>query len=243
MELNKIYNEDCLVGLKRLPDKCIDFVITSPPYNKGETKNSGKLGKSIQYSNYKDNIDECEYQLNQIQVLDEIFRVLKDDGHLFYNHKNRYINGCQVSPLQWICKTNFIVRQEIVWDRHLTGNLRGWRFWQVDERIYWMQKPNAIRKEIPISIASLSNIWRINPSHKKDTQHPCAYPIELVERCLSIEENLNDKIVLDPYMGSGTTAIASIKHKCKYIGFELSNEYIEKAKQRIFKAQQQLTLF
>ena len=233
MEFNVIYNVDCLVGLKQLPDKCIDFVITSPPYNKGESKNSGQLVKSIEYLDYKDDIDEPQYQLNQIQVLNEIFRVLKDDGHLFYNHKNRYINGVQVSPLEWLNNTNFIIRQEIIWDRHLTGNLRGWRFWQVDERIYWLQKPNARRKEIPMQIASLSNIWRITPSSKKDTQHPCAYPIQLVERCLMIEENLNDKIVLDPYMGSGTTAVAAIKHKCKYIGFELSNEYIEIAKNRI----------
>lgn len=233
MELNKIHNINCLEGLKSLPDQSVDFVITSPPYNKGESKNSGKLVKSVIYDDYKDDINEIDYQQNQIDVLNEIFRVLKDDGHLFYNHKNRYFNGSQISPLAWLSKTNFVVRQEIVWDRHITGNIRGWRFWQVDERVYWMQKPNAKRMEIPTWLASMSNIWRINPETKNDTKHPCAFPIGLVERCLLVDGDLQNKIVLDPYMGSGTTAIAAIKNKCHYIGFELSEKYIKIANERI----------
>ena len=241
MEVNIIYNEDCLVGLKRIPDKSIDFIITSPPYNKCD--NGGKLVKRIEYDNYEDNMDECEYQEWQLEVLRELHRILKDDGHFFYNHKNRYINGMQISPLEWITRSDFIVRQEIVWDRVIAGNIRGWRFWQVDERLYWLQKNVAKQKEIPNSIASLSNIWRIPPEKKKNTNHPCAFPIRLVERCLSVEEDLKDKIVLDPFMGSGTTAIAALKSKMCYIGYELSQEYIDIAQKRIKAQIAQLTLF
>lgn len=241
METNIIYNEDCLIGLKKIPNKSIDFIITSPPYNK--CNNSGKIVERVEYVDYCDNRDEKEYQEWQIKVLNELYRVLKDDGHLFYNHKNRYVDKKQINPLEWILKSDFIVRQEIIWDRMITGNIRGWRFWQIDEKIYWLQKQTSNQKEIPSYIASLTNIWRITPSRKKDTNHPCSFPLELVERCLSIDDNIKGKIVLDPFMGSGTTAIAAIRFDCNYIGFEISKEYIDIANKRIDKERMNPRLF
>ncbi len=96
IELNKIYNEDCLETMSRMEDESIDLVITSPPYNKAgyegfirkrHEKDVWKR-RNIDYDEdaSKDFLKEEEYQNNQIKVLNEIHRVLKKDGSLFYNH-------------------------------------------------------------------------------------------------------------------------------------------------------------
>ena len=241
MELNTILNGDCLSLMKEIPNEYVDIIVTSPPYNK--SKVGGEIVKSISYDKYNDAVEEHQYQTWQKEILAECFRILKQDGHMFYNHKNRYVNGVQISPLEWIMSSNFVVRQEIVWDRAIAGNIRGWRFWQVDERIYWLQKPDAQKKEIKSSVASLTNIWRLSPEQRKYTNHPCAYPISLADRCLNVEDDLEGKIVFDPFMGSGTTAIAAIRNKCNYLGIELSQDYIDIANERIKFELRNLKLF
>lgn len=223
---------DCLEGLRQLPDKCVDIIVTSPPYNKGETANSGTIAKAVVYDSSSDDLDEDEYQKMQLLVLAELFRVLKDDGHLFYNHKNRYIGGRQISPLEWLLKSQFNIRQEIVWNRTIASNIRGWRFWQTDERIYWMQKPEAVRTELDSKVASWCSVWNILPDQNRKTGHPCAFPIQLVDKCLYAVGKEGD-VVLDPYMGSGTTAMSAIKNNCHYIGFELLKNYVELSEMRI----------
>lgn len=233
---------DCLEGMKLIPDKSIDCIVTSPPYNKGESKNSGKLVSAVKYDSYMDNMPEEAYQTLQVKILDEMFRILKDDGSIFYNHKDRYVNGFQISPLEWIFKTNLKVRQEIVWNRSITGNLRGWRFWQVDERVYWLQKPCAKQAEIAIEFAKFGSIWNITPEKKDKTNHPCAFPVRLVDRCV-VPTCPMGGVILDPYMGSGTTAISAIRNKCHFIGFELSEAYIDIAEKRIKLEKMQPSLF
>lgn len=192
--------------------------------------------KSIIYDVYDDNMVEKHYQEWQISVLNECYRVLKDGHCLFYNHKNRYIDKGLISPIQWISKTKFNIRQEIIWDKMIAANIRGWRFWNVDERIYWLQKGKAT--EISPKIASKSSIWRIKPQEKSKFQHPCGFPLKLAETCIS---TLNEPrcLVLDPFMGSGTTAIAAIILNHNYIGFEISKEYCEIAEKRILAEKSQ----
>lgn len=242
MEIDTIYNGDCLEILPLMNEKSIDIVVTSPPYNKMEGKNAGKLVEAVVYDSFCDNMSESEYEENQINVLQELHRVLKDDGSVFYNHKNRYFNERMVSPLEWLLQTDFEIRQEIIWNRKIAGNIRGWRFWQVDERIYWLQKKGANRIELTPQIASLSSVWEIPPQRKSETNHPCSFPIELAQRCLSVCDK-KDSIVLDPYMGSGTTAIAAKRKGFHFIGCELSEKYIEIANNRIKEAKAQLSLF
>lgn len=233
---------DCIQGLRELPDKCIDLVVTSPPYNKQEGKNAGALVHAVVYDSYEDNVPEEEYQDSQATLLRELYRVLKDDGSVFYNHKNRFSQGDMISPLQFISRTEFSVRQEIVWDRMIAGNIRGWRFWQTDERVYWLQKRNVKRTELPPSVASLGSVWRIRPESGQNTGHPCAFPEELVERCLSVGTH-KGSVVLDPYMGSGTTAVVAKRMGYFYVGFELSDEYISIANQRLERENVQMPLF
>ena len=133
LELNKIYCIDVLEGLKQLDDESIDLIITSPPYNKvglnGITK-GGNWSKTIDYngSTNNDKMNEEDYQEWQINVLNECYRVLKNDGSLFYNHKNRIHNGEIVSPFAWLFKTPFKIKQELIWDRGSGHNISKCRY-------------------------------------------------------------------------------------------------------------------
>ena len=105
---------DCLELMKEFPSESIDLIITSPPYNLGKTHHTGN-NRFEGYKTYEDNMPEEEYQTWQIEVLQECFRILKHDGSLFYNHKNRIRGGVQISPYEWIFLTDFTIKQEIVW--------------------------------------------------------------------------------------------------------------------------------
>ena len=220
---------DCLEGMKLLDDNSIDLIVTSPPYNK-HRKNGGRLVKAVDYDEYVDDLDEEQYQKWQIDIINECYRILKDGGCFFYNHKNRYVDGKMISPIEWLTKTKFTIRQEIIWDKRIAANIRGWRFWTVDERIYWLQKGDFV--EISPSVANKSSVWRIRPQEKSEYNHPCAFPVDVVENCISVIDKDN-AIILDPFMGSGTTAIVAMRHNYDYIGFELSSNYCDIANQRI----------
>ena len=138
MELNKIYNEDCLETMKRMPNDFIDLTITSPPYNLGEYHHTGN-NRFKGYDIYKDNLPESEYQIQQINVLNELYRITKQGGSILYNHKNRIKNGRQISPYEWIYKTKWDIKQELVWFNG-SPNFDKCRFFPMTERIYWLSK-------------------------------------------------------------------------------------------------------
>ena len=81
----KLINDDCLKVLPTLADNSVDLIITSPPYNLGNNHHTGNK----QHRAYDDNLPEIKYQEQQLQFLNECFKVLKEDGSLIYNHKNR----------------------------------------------------------------------------------------------------------------------------------------------------------
>ena len=134
---NELICADALAALKTLPAGVVSAGVTSPPYNKRE-KQKGWLVKNVVYAGAGDDMPEGDYQRNQIAVLNEIFRVMKPGGAFFYNHKIRWHNGNLLHPMDWLRKTRWTIRQEIIWDRAIAANIRGWRFWQVDERIYFL---------------------------------------------------------------------------------------------------------
>jgi len=87
--IDQIFQGDTLTILKNLPDEILDMGVTSPPYNKGENK-KGWLVKNVKYVGATDKMPENEYQQNQIDVLNEIYRATKPGGSFFYNHKLRW---------------------------------------------------------------------------------------------------------------------------------------------------------
>ncbi len=241
--LNKIICGDALTILKSLPDNLIDVGVTSPPYNKGENK-KGWLVANVKYSGASDKLPEDIYQQQQIEVLNEIYRVTKPGGSFFYNHKIRWEKGNLLHPMDWIRKTKWVIRQEIIWDRMIAANIRGWRFWQVEERIYWLYKPKGghiIGEELKPKHALLTSIWRFPP--EKENPHPAPFPLALPVRCIySVMDNKKGGIILDPYCGSGTTLVAAKILGYDFIGIDISQDYCQFAKKRIknFKNEEKL---
>ncbi|MEM4230748.1 MAG: site-specific DNA-methyltransferase [Candidatus Pacearchaeota archaeon] len=232
--LNKIICKDALAILKSLPDEIVDVGVTSPPYNKGENK-KGWLVTNVKYSGATDKLPEELYQKNQIDVLDEIFRITKPGGSFFYNHKIRWERGKLLHPMDWLRKTKWIIRQEIIWDRMIAANIRGWRFWQVEERIYWLYKPkghNLIGEELKPKHALLTSIWRFPP--EKNNPHPAPFPLELPVRCIySVMDEKKKGLVIDPYCGSGTTLVAAKILGYDFIGIDISEDYCKFAEERL----------
>ena len=236
LELNKIYNIDCLDGLKLLDDESIDLIITSPPYNLGGKFHTGNdYWKS--YNNYNDDMPEELYQEWQIKVLNECYRVLKKDGSMFYNHKPRIKNGITIHPLQFVLKSNFILKQEIVW-KNRSQNFDKIRFYPMSERIYWLVKDSKTKLFNEIGY---SDVWEDVKNKKRHYIHKATFPLELPENIIKCFKN--SVIVLDIFMGIGTTALASINQKKKFIGFEISEEYCNIANERIKDLEKQTDIF
>lgn len=239
LESNKIYCIDVLDGLRQLDDESIDLIITSPPYNKAGLNGIQKGKKWKGTIDYNDDVsidmmDENEYQEWQINILNECFRVLKKDGSMFYNHKNRIIKGKgEISnPYSWLIKTPFRVRQEIIWDRGSTNDVNRRRYLPCTEKIYWLtksEKPNFDRK---IDTPFKKEVWSF--PFEKNTPHPAPFPLELpnnIIHCCKVDDA--PLLILDPFMGSGSVAVSAIKYDCDYIGFEKFQEYVDMANKRI----------
>lgn len=232
MQLNKIYNTDCLELMAQMPDNFIDLVITSPPYNKNGI--GGELVGKVSYGNHNDCLPENEYQELQIKILNELYRVSK---MLFYNHKVRY-DGFAIHPMEWIVKSKWKLWQEIIWNRKITGNLRGWRCWNIDERIYWLVKEKV--DEISQPMAQWTSVWEITP--ERNIEHPAPFPEDIAKRCLHIGSK-KGMIIYDPFMGSGTVAVVSHTYKRNWIGSEINTEYCAKAEKRLAPYLAQTFLF
>jgi len=242
--LNAIINSDALQALKKMPGNSIDAGVTSPPYNKGE-KQKGWLVKNVEYDSSSDKKDEQAYQDEQIEVLNELHRVTKPGGCFFYNHKLRWERGLMRHPMQWLSKTEWNIRQEIVWDRAIAGNIRGWRFWQVDERIYWLEKPSGedlIGTELNSKHALLTSVWRFPP--ERNSEHPAPFPLQLPLRCISsVLDGKKNCSVIDPYCGSGTTLLAAKMLGHNYIGIDVSQNYIDMANKRMLNSNAEIDVF
>lgn len=229
---------DVLEGLRQLDDESIDLIITSPPYNKAGLNGKQKGKKWVGTIDYGgdfeiDNKTENEYQEWQIQILTECYRILKKDGSMFYNHKNRIIKGKgEISnPYSWIIKTDFKVRQEIIWDRGSTGDVNRRRYLPTTEKIFWLTKSEKPIFDRKIDTPFKKEVWSFPFS--TNTEHPAPFPIELPNNIIHCIKNDRNITVLDPFMGSGTVAVSAKQYNCNYIGFELLPEYIKMSEKRI----------
>ena len=235
-EFDKIYNIDVLEGLRQLPDDCIDCGISSPPYNKlgllkGKKQQGSDWSGYITYDVFDDNMPEDEYQQWQIDILNEIKRVLKPRGSFFYNHKNRRYNKTEHSPMEWISRCNLNLYQTIIWNRKKDVNNSSHFFQPVYESIYWMTKNNDFApKFFKKTLKDQKSIWTISP--KMNIPHPAPFPEELVEQCI-LATTQPGEIVLDPFMGAGTVAVVAKRLDRRYIGFDLSDDYVRMATENV----------
>lgn len=236
---NKIICGNVNDVLKKIPNESIDLVVTSPPYNlKNSSGNGMRDGRGGKWSNaqlingYKDHSDNMphdEYVAWQRECLSEMMRVIKDDGAIFYNHKWRVQNGLIQDRHDIV--DGFPVRQIIIWQRNGGFNFNPGYFVPTYEVIYMITKPNF---KLAKGANSHGDVWQIGQA--KNIDHPAPFPIELIERVIS---STNANIILDPFMGSGTTALAAKKLDRNYIGIEISQEYCDYAQKRISQVTEQ----
>ena len=235
MEKNIIYNENCLKTLSKINDNTIDLIVTSPPYNKGywssnrNLKNGfGTKSRRIEYDNFNDNMKPIEYINWQKKAIKECLRVLKHTGSLFYNHQPIQKLHQEVLPTYVY---DFPLKQTIIWNRKNTPKLDKSYFFPTIEFIYWLQKTKQSRVKFNRKKSLFKKaIWDINPDKKNKFAAP--FPIEIPLNCILSCTDEND-IVYDPFMGSGTTAIACKQTNRHFIGSEIGD--IETIKKRLNK--------
>lgn len=223
--VNKIIKGDCLDILRAIPDNSVDLIITSPPYNLGNNHHTG----NYQHKTYNDNLCENDYQVWQIEVLNECYRILNSSGSMFYNHKNRIKKGIQITPYEWILKTKFIIKQELIWQNG-SQNFDKIRFYPMTERVYWLAKSPKVKLFNSINHHDfwLRSEWK---PQKTKGKHKRAFPVQLPLDLIKCFDNA--RIILDPFMGSGTTAVACKQLGRDFIGIELEQKYIDIANERL----------
>lgn len=244
-----LYEGDCIELLATIPDESIQLVVTSPPYNLGkEYENRLKLDRYIE---------------QQSRVIEECVRVLNPAGSICWQVGNYVDNGeivpLDVLLYPIFANLGLHLRNRIVW--HFGHGLHASkRFSGRYEVILWFTKTNqylfnldVVRvpqkypnkkhfkgtKKGELSGNPLgknpSDVWEIpnvKANHVEKTLHPAQFPVELVERLVLSMTNENDW-VLDPFLGSGTTAISALMHHRKAVGAEIFPEYVKIIKERI----------
>ncbi len=231
----QIYHGDCCEVLESL-DSIFQCCVTSPPYNNYRNRRTQRSKEAfwkrtnIVYESHSDEMTNEEYDSWQIWIINEIIGYhLSLDGVLCYNHKDQVFNFSVRSPLEWILQSNAELKQRITWDRCGMQAMNPVRFYRVEEDIYVLghqgQKP-----KFNSEYAKLLSVWRVIP--EKEIIHPAPFPTEIPLRLISAFSEIND-MVLDPFMGSGTTLLAAKDLGRKAVGIEIEEKYCEIAARRL----------
>lgn len=208
-----------------IESETIDLIVTSPPYNIGPKGGNGRvLWGGVEYSDHSDVMLENKYQEWQVGILDELWRVVKPGGSLFYNHKVRNRKGEGIHPIEWILKSKWVFRQQITWDRGSTHNKEMSYFWPEDELIFWLTK-GTDGIYLSSEGARMSTVWEFK--FELNTDHPAPFPKTLPAQCIRAASREGD-VVLDPFGGSMTTCHAARELKRKSIGVDISKTYVLK---------------
>jgi site-specific DNA-methyltransferase (adenine-specific) len=256
-----LYLGDCCDILPTLGG--VDVVITSPPYNLGNTSGGGfpaaKMGHYRHdakmtarggqgkwskasaagglgngYASYSDALPHHEYVAWQHKLLRQCFDLLADDGAIFYNHKPRVLNGLLVTPFEY--NPGLPVRQVVVWARAGGINFSPAFYVPTHEWVMVIAKPGFRLRDKAAS--GLGDVWYI--PQESNTLHPAPFPLKLPANIL---ETTKGRVVLDPFAGSGTTALACVKTGRSFIGIEIDEGYFNIACDRVRKAYAQPDLF
>jgi adenine-specific DNA-methyltransferase len=244
-----VYSGSCLDLLKQIPDKALQLIVTSPPYN---------LGKE-----YEKKLKLSHYLEQQTTVIQECVRTLTDQGSICWQVGN-YVDNGAIIPLDTVLYPIFHdlglkMRNRIIWHfehgLHCTKRFSG-RY----ETVMWFTKTNDYVFHLdPIRIPQKypgkkyfkgpkagqyscnplgknpGDVWdipNVKSNHIEKTIHPCQFPVELIERLVLSMSN-EDDWVFDPFLGVGTTIIAAIRHERRGAGAETFTKYIEIAHERV----------
>lgn len=230
---NKIICGDAVEIMKKIPDGVVDLAITSPPYNlKNSTGNGMKDGRGGKWANaalqngythHNDCMPHAEYVKWQRDCLREMMRIIPETGAIFYNHKWRVQAGL-LQDRQDIVK-GFPVRQIIIWKRKGGLNFNPGYFLPTYEVFYLIAKSKF---KLARKANAHGDVWEF--TQDMHNPHPAPFPVELIDRIVSATRA---QLILDPFIGSGTTAISAVNFKRDYIGIDVSPEYCRMAKGRM----------
>jgi len=225
-------------NMNELIDNCISLTVTSPPYNIGKDSD--------------EDLSDDEYWKMITKVFEEVYRVTESGGRLVVNVANLgrkpYIPFSKYF-IEIILEIGFLMRGEIIWQKSKGANANfAWGSWlspsnpvirDIHEYCLVFSKDsmkNSTKGEPTIEkeefMESTLSIWNISPARAKKIGHPAPFPVELAKRFINLYSFKND-LILDPFIGSGSTAIAAKLLHRDYIGYELNPEYVEIAKNRL----------
>lgn len=253
MELNKIYNEDCLTTLSKLKKGDINIVLTSPPYNIIRP-NSTDRG----YDLYKDGMSNEKYSQWCCSIFNEFDRILSQNGCVIWNMSY----GCEntecmsLTIADIIRNTNFTLADIITWKKRTAtpNNVSKNKLTRICEFVYIFCRRNEFstfltNKQIVNQRESKQNIYENiynfieAPNNDSSTElNKATFSTIFVRKLLNIYAP-QGSVIYDPFMGTGTTAIGCIKDKYNYIGSEISAQQCEYANKRIRSENAMLTLF
>lgn len=230
---NRILCGDALAVMGKMPAGSVDLAITSPPYNirnsTGNGLKDGRGGKwenaALQrgYSHHDDRMPHAAYVAWQRACLAEMMRLLAEDGAIFYNHKWRVQGGLLQDRGDIVA--GFPVRQIIIWRRKGGFNFNPGYFLPTYEVIYLIAKPGF---RLAPKANGFGDVWDF--TQEMQNPHPAAFPVALIDRIVGAT---TARTILDPFIGSGTTAISAMNFRRDFVGIDISPEYCRLARQRI----------
>ena len=226
--------------LSMIPDSSIHLVCTSPPYNSRKE--------------YDQNLSLTEYLSLLKDVMSEVYQKLVDGGRLVVNIANLgrkpYIALSDHLSRIMTEEIQFIHRGEIIWDKGSSaGSSTAWGSWKsasnpclrdVHEYILVFSK-GTLKRQAKNKVSTISkeefleytkSIWRFPTESAKKVGHPAPFPVELAYRAIQLYSFKGD-VIFDPFMGSGTTALAALKLDRKFLGMDIEEKYVRLAKRRV----------
>lgn len=229
----KLINGDCLNTLKNIPNESIDLIVTDPPYLTTSRGNAGNSGGMLQKDVNKKGKVFTYNNINCKEYAPEFYRLLKDGSHCYVmtNHINL------IDMLNTFTDVGFHFIKSLIWNK---GNkIMGQYYMSQYEYILFFRKGKGKK----INNCGTSDILSISNKKTKDKDgkniHDTEKPVELMEVLVNNSSQENE-LVLDPFMGVGSTGIACIKNNRNFIGMELDENYFDIAKSRIEEIEQQL---
>ena len=236
MEIDKIFNQDCIEGMKGIPDESVDLIVTDPPYRLTARGNSGTM--SGYWANEITKKGKV-FEENNVEIEDylgEFYRILKDTSHCYIMCNNLNLSHF----FEVISKSKFNFVKLLVWDK--CTKICGKYYMGQVEHIFLLRKGG----DKPINDCGTSDI--LSFPNKKDKAnngeniHDSQKPIGLFQTMIE-NSSKEGEIILDPFIGSGTCAIACMRTNRHYLGFELDKKYYDLTKDRIRTEKQTLRLF
>ena len=238
-KLDTIFNSSS-ESMSELPDCSVHLMVTSPPYNVGK--------------DYDENLSLEEYLAFLKRVWAETYRVLVPGGRACVNVANLgrkpYI-PLHAFIMRDMIELGFLMRGEIIWDKGASASAStAWGSWKsasnptlrdAHEYVLAFSKGNFRREKIDGRAPTISkeefleftkSVWTFPAESARKIGHPAPFPVELPYRLIQLY-TFSNEIVLDPFMGSGQTALAAIKSKRHYVGYEVNEEYLDLAQKRI----------